>query len=287
MEFIKELSGHSGCCLKLYKVDELFFVRKDAGNVKYNKRLKKQFIKQKRFDLKGAKTPAVLSCGYTQDGIFYFDMEYVSAKSLAELMYVIQTNEISTLIDTLFDSLEITNGKITPGAGRIFKNKIDELDQKLANSLPEAKHALEKVKNFDFSNVPLSHCCGDLTLENILLLPSGQIYLIDLLDSFYNSWMIDVAKLLQDLDLGWSYRHSNRDYNLNLRLEKAKQAILDRILALTNGKDYLLNIYYILLLNVLRIYPYAKDQETFHFLDDATQKVMKKISEMENKENNI
>lgn len=140
--------------------------------------------------------------------------------------------------------------------------------------------SLNKLKEFNFQNVPLSACCGDLTLENIILSSSG-IYVIDLLDSFYNSWMIDVAKLLQDIDLGWSYRHQERNYNLNLRIATAKQSLLDNLYAMENGKQNVITIYHILLLNVLRIYPYAKDQTTILFLNNALESVLNSINEME------
>ena len=93
--------------------------------------------------------------------------------------------------------------------------------------------------------------------------------------------MVDVAKLLQDIDLGWSYRHIKRDYNLNLRLGIAKQALIEDILQLENGKSLLRNIYYVLLLNVLRIYPYTHDEETMNFLNEATEKVLNTIESME------
>ena len=93
--------------------------------------------------------------------------------------------------------------------------------------------------------------------------------------------MIDVAKLLQDIDLGWSYRHQERNYNLNLRLATAKQALLNNLYAMENGKWNVITIYHILLLNVLRIYPYAKDQTTILFLNNALESILNSINEME------
>ena len=142
------------------------------------------------------------------------------------------------------------------------------------------KQALEKLKAFDFSSVPISPCCGDLTLENIILSSSG-VYVIDLLDSFCNSWMIDVAKLLQDIDLGWSYRHKERDCNLNLRLTMAKQNLLDNLFLMEDGVKNIIVIYHILLLNVIRIYPYTSDKKTLQFLDNALEKVLTIIKTME------
>lgn len=280
IKILKNLSGHSGCNIYLCQSDNVLFVRKDAGSVNYNIRLKKQYIKQKYFALNEAKTPQVLGYG-KKDGIFYFDMEFVNGITLSEYMYQIKIKEIVDFIAVLFNALKITESKINPIANRIFQTKINLLNAKVDISKSCVIEAFRKLRNFDFSSVPCSPCCGDLTLENIILAPMGNLYLIDLLDSFYNSWQLDVAKLLQDLDLGWSYRHRGRNYNLNLRLETAKQALFDNILSFPEGKVWLQQIYYILLLNVLRIYPYARDKETLDFLDSSTEYLLNRLKKME------
>ena len=279
-EFVKSLSGHSGCHLTLYKESGAFFLRKDAGNVSYNNRLKKQCAKQKRLRIDSVKTAKVLRYGYTPDKLFYFDMEFINGVTMAEYMNRIKIKEIVDLMGLLFEALPIRESTFSPQSETIFQNKISSLSQSLQIKNKLILKALNKLKNFNFQNVPLSPCCGDLTLENIILSSSG-IYVIDLLDSFYNSWMIDVAKLLQDIDLGWSYRHQQRNYNLNLRLATAKQALLENLYAMENGAQNVLMIYHILLLNVLRIYPYTHDKTTLSFLNNALICVLNSISEME------
>lgn len=280
MIHIKELSGHSGCSLNLYKDEEGVFLRKDAGDNKYNKRLKKQCLKQKLFKSDILKTPRVLRYGYNKKRVFYFDMEYVNGISMAEYMHQIKIKEIVDLTEVLFKTLTIGQGKIHPKCAAIFKEKIASLTLKFDYDTPLVTRALEKLNRFDFTDIPLSPCCGDLTLENIILSSSG-IYVIDLLDSFYNSWMIDVAKLLQDIELGWAYRYQEKDMHLNLRLEIAKKSLLENLNTLENGKENVLKIYHILLLNVLRIYPYAKDDITIDFLNSSVDHVLTTIDEME------
>ena len=92
------------------------------------------------------------------------------------------------------------------------------------------------------------------TLENILITRDRKLYLIDFLDSFYNSWMIDVAKILQDVDLKWSYRNSETNQNLEIRLLIAKLSLTNEILRLPNGRDKLNTIYHILLLNICKAF---------------------------------
>jgi len=280
VEFIKPLSGHSGCGLNLYKQDNSVFLRKDSGSPDYNRRLKKQFIKQNRFTLPGIKTPAILSHGL-ENGLFYFDMEFLNGVTLAEYMSHIKIKEINSLISLLFKALPVKDSTLMPHTDKIFKKKIAEIKTKLRPSDTEALQAVKLLEQFDFSGIPFSYCCGDLTLENIMLDNDKQIYLIDFLDSFYNSWMIDVAKLLQDLDLHWSYRHHEINFNLAMRLAVAKEALLENIAEYENGPANIRAIYHILLLNVLRIIPYTKDEETAVFLKKALLNVMNTISNME------
>lgn len=281
VEFIKPLTGHSGCGLNLYRLNNTVFLRKDSGNPNYNRRLKKQFIKQNLFTLPGIKTPQILNHG-EENGLFYFDMEFLNGVTLAEYMSSIKIKEINSLITLLFKALPVDNAHIDPKADKIFKNKIAEIKKKLRPSDTEAIQAVEILESFDFSHVPLSYCCGDLTLENIMLGSDKQIYLIDFLDSFYNSWMIDVAKLLQDLDLHWSYRHREIDFNLAMRLAVAKESLLENIADTPNGLSKIKTIYHVLLLNVLRIIPYTKDEETAQFLKKALNNVISTIKQMEN-----
>lgn len=280
--FIRSLSGHSGCKMNLYKKDSCFVLRKDAGRTSYNDRLKKQCAKQKCFKLDLIKTPKVLDYGYDSNNLFYFDMEFVNGVCMSEYMNQIKIKKIVDLVELLFNSLPFKQSRLSDNTDYVFKEKIISLYDTCDIRNKLILKSLKKLNNFNFKYVPLSACCGDLTLENIIVSPSG-IYVIDLLDSFYNSWMIDIAKLLQDIDLGWSYRYQKRSYNLNLRLSTAKQALLDNLYAMDNGKKHVLTIYYILLLNVLRIYPYTKDQITIEFLNNALKQVLNTINEMETK----
>lgn len=274
IKMLKKLNGHSGCNINLCQKDKLFFVRKDSGSSKYNLRLKKQCKKQNLFHAEQVSSPAILNCGYKDQNIFYFDMEYIEGNTLATELSNIVISDIQSLMNILFNNLYMQNLEKMPKANKIFLNKIQSL-YFLQNQYPHLKLALDKLSEFSWDNIEKSPCHGDLTLENILITRDRKLYLIDFLDSFYNSWMIDVAKILQDVDLKWSYRNSETNQNLEIRLLIAKLSLTNEILRLPNGRDKLNTIYHILLLNILRIYPYTKDSKTIKFLDEKVIYLMK------------
>lgn len=279
--FIKYLSGYSGCTIILYRTHDSFFVRKISKDINYNTRLQKQCFKQAHFQGKDINVPEIFSYGIQDDGLFYFDMEFIRGMTVAEYIKHINIKKLQNFIDRLFSVIVQTPTCSTTSAQAIFTEKIRSLERTLPSSSLLAG-ALQKVNSFDFSRVPPSPCCGDLTLENIMISASGELYLIDFLDSFYESWMIDIAKLLQDLELGWSYRHSRvKDYSLTLRLHLAKEALLKNIASLPNGEASLKTIYYLLLLNTLRIYPYAKTKQDIVLLDSSLEKLLTIINNME------
>lgn len=284
--FIKNLSGHSGCTLKLFRAESgNFFVRKSSGKESYNIRLKKQCVKQKKFELIGVKTPKVLGYGKTR-GLFYFDMEFIDGITFANFMNSINIKEVNTYTHKLFTAVANVKEKDSLNANEIFHNKIKTLKNNVINIKHFNTESIEKafnlIENFDYKNIPFSHCCGDLTLENIIL-ARDNIYLIDLLDSFYNSWMIDIAKILQDVDLGWSYRKQKKDIGLSLRLELAKKAIWEDILFYQEGVYKLYEIYIILTLNILRIYPYSDEKVDIDFLNNSLEKIMDELNYLKEK----
>lgn len=67
-----------------------------------------------------------------------------------------------------------------------------------------------------------------------------------------------------------------------MRLAVAREALIENIAEFPDGQEMLKSIYHILLLNVLRIYPYAKDAVTADFLQTAVSQVLQTIADLEN-----
>lgn len=252
------------------------FIRKQSTSLAYNERLKRQLLKQKHFNMDAVRTPAVLGAGY-DGGFFYFDMEYVPARKMAESIEHLDIDDILHFLDMLFESLPLRRKKPGARAAALFSRKIGAVTKNLPRREATVLEAVRKLRDFDFSTVPHSYCCGDLTLENILVTENRRIYLIDFLDSFYNSWMIDVAKLFQDLEFRWSYRALPKDIHRELKLRIAKEVLVKKVVDLEEGVSKLYMIYHIILLNTLRILPYTHDAPTLRYLDRTMGDVMKRI----------
>lgn len=280
------LGGHSGCQIYLMEDDSgNMYVRKISKDIDYNDRLKVQSDKQSMFKGKSIYVPAVLQQGYTSEGLFYFDMEYVQGITLAEYIKTMKIGKIAGLVEALVSSLVPDSdsdlcGKQNFDAQRIFSAKFSSLRECVSTHKNHIlDNALALLEAHDWSKMTASPCHGDLTLENIIV-KNDRLYFIDFLDSFYDSWFLDVGTLLQDVQVMWSYRFQ-KETNMNtiLRLIVFRDLLLDAIEKF--NPSYVTEVYYALLQKLVRIYPYTKDEQTYKFLDEKLYVVMKQIQKLE------
>ena len=273
------LSGHSGCKIILVEEDgRKPYVRKYSSGPEYNKRLEFQCNKQKSFVSDRIKAPTVYDTGYTEDGIFYFDMEYVQGITLAQYMATMDISRVRGMVDDIVKNIVNVQNEKSSEANTIFREKIASLEDstsKLNNRY--VIEALTELKKYDWSGFGSSFCHGDLTLENIIV-RNNELYLIDFLDSFYDSWILDIGKLMQDVQTMWSYRF-DKDISTNtvIRLIAFRDILLEEICK--SSPERYCDIYYALLLHLVRIYPYTRDKEIFDFLDKKVSSVLGIINE--------
>ncbi len=251
-------------------------MKKKSSEQSYNQRLYNQYLRQKNYTSTIFRCANVYQYSEDADGRTYFTMDYINGKTVAEEMRTIELYRVPLLGDkfaALLPDAVVPN----PGADNVFKNKIAILAGKICGKGSRAKQALEELKSFDWSAASGSPCHGDLTLENMIL-RNGEIYLIDFLDSFYDSWAIDLAKILQDADLHWHYRYEgDLENNLKIRLHCLKDSIVGAILAHDDGERLYSTVYHVLLLNVLRIIPYCRDEITEEWIERQIDHVLKII----------
>ena len=111
--------------------------------------------------------------------------------------------------------------------------------------------------------VPVSYCHGDLTLNNMLFVDS-EIYLIDFLDSFIDSPIIDLVKLKQDLVYSWSQELQKiRKTRMITAFKFLWCTIEDSFKDLTRSKTFKV----MEVVNFLRIEPYITSEAEGKLLD--------------------
>jgi thiamine kinase-like enzyme len=276
-----KLRGYSGCNLEIIEIDGKKCVRKIAADISYNDRLQEQKRKQASLVIPGFKTCDVYDDGYI-NGHYFFTMEYINGKTLAEEM---EQMELSELEDVIADFVDVfcSYNAIDNNVRLVFDNKLREIDGKIremCQGQPDEtiSSAIRLLRDYSWEYVIQSPCHGDMTMENILI-QRGRMYLIDFLDSFYDSWMIDAAKLLQDAEYMWSYRGRERSSNLSVRMTVFRDLLIEGILEMPDGRQILDTVYHILLLNYLRIVPYVNSSFDKEYIVDTIKKIMVKINE--------
>lgn len=280
MQMIR-LGGHSGCRIFLCEMeDNQSFVRKISRDPDYNRRLELQAEKQANFQSADICAPSIYRTGYTEEGLFYFDMEYIRGITLAEYMKTIEIGKVRALVEMILNNI-VDRKPIGEAADEsCFTAKVETLDDQLSRlDNPVINAALELLEKHSWKRFLRSSCHGDLTLENIIV-KDGRLYLIDFLDSFYDCWLMDIGTLMQDVQTMWAYRTEDAmNINTLLRLIVFRDILLDEITKKMPG--YLIEVYYALLLKLVRIYPYAEDERTYLFLSEKTQSVVRIIEGLE------
>ncbi len=239
------------------------YVRKTSKQESYNDRLRSQCIKQADFSHPFLSRPEILSDGFTPEGLYFFDMEYVKGETMASYIKTWPAYMMKDTISNIVANLIRIDSHINAEAQAIFQEKISQVAGSILNNDKTITATVERLQNYDWSKTLECECHGDLTLENIIV-KGDELYLIDFLDSFYNSNLIDIAKILQDLIALWSFR--NDPYlsaNSSIRIKIFRDILIDSI---REDDQQMQNILHILLLHLLRILPYANDVRVSDFV---------------------
>lgn len=270
------LIGHSGCKLQVRQSNSVLITTKTSKEVSYNNRLQVQAQKQASYSSILCKTPTVYDAFINKEGLYEFHMEYINGKTLANALHELPLYEIKAIAKKLLAILDTQTTK-NPESHNIFLTKIQSLEDTMPSDVPSiVLQALKHLRKVDWSLCEEGYCHGDLTLENIIV-RNNEFYLIDFLDSFFNSWIIDAAKLFQDLECLWSYRNEPLSENLQIRILAIKKILLSHIRSRSRGDTELMLIYNVLLLNLLRILPYTHDIPTKKYLYNEINRLMSNV----------
>ena len=243
--------GLSGCKLEMLSDN---IIRKHSSNKEYNLRLSIQIDKQDLFGkyvFSNIDTPKIIK--KYKNNLIYFDMEYIKGCGYYEYFSTISPKNIQKIFNFLDEYFQFLINNSHQYKKEVVKGKIKNklLSFKSKNYSHLIKFVLKYLDDIDI-NVRKSFCHGDLTVSNILFHPQ-KIYLIDFLDSYIDTFLLDLVKLKQDLYYHWILKVNN---SKNLRIIQCFNFIWNYIE--TKYSEYLhTDIFYVLeLLNFLRIEPY-------------------------------
>tara|TARA_Y100000768_G_scaffold283704_1_gene218319 strand:- start:377 stop:1258 length:882 start_codon:yes stop_codon:yes gene_type:complete len=135
-------------------------------------------------------------------------------------------------------------------------------------------------------NLELTDCHGDLTLSNMIIgynkknsmiekdFNNSKIYLVDWLDSDFETYIHDLCKLKQDLYYGWSFRDKNSN-------EKIYYSITGKFLWEKLEREFINNknkkiFNFFMKLCILRILPYVKKESDFSWIQSVLDNEYKK-----------
>lgn len=271
MEII--VKGNSGCKIEIVHEGNELFVYKSTDDPKYIKRLLAQGEKQIRAysSCHGhIRIPKIEGTTLSDNGAS-LKMEYVYSKNFIEFFEEAGFEQIKYLDDALkeFIDNEVEQCTMQTVPAKVFQDKFADIrskaennplligDAEIANILNRSQDIFDKMGDM---TIPVGVCHGDLTLSNVLFCGS-HIYLIDFLDSFIETPLQDIVKLRQDSAYHWSELMYARPYDA-VRLA----IIADRIDGVIDGYFtkrypwYRENYKKMQLMNILRILPYAKEQ---------------------------
>lgn len=243
------MSGNSGCDILLLREKNTTFVRKISASISYNERLKKQAEKQENFISYDGEiiVPKIFKKSFTSKGYYYFDMDYVQGRVLSDYIRKNDINNIRPVVDKIINFLNKKSVE-TFDATSIINKKL--------NSLKCDNKVRDIVLNNNWTNTPKFNCHGDFTLENMIV-SNEKLYLIDFLDSFLETNLIDISKLIFDIRYFWSQRNVNKNSKSivkNIFFE-------DKLTSLQLYHNHKNKINCLVIMSILRIMPYVEDKD--------------------------
>ncbi len=281
------IKGHSGCDIQVAREGKEIVVVKSTCDLKYAPRLINQARKQQKageFEYQHIRVPVIFDVNQNDKGAF-IKMEYVYSKNFVEyfehagfeqIKYLIRAleyfleKEISASETSIVQSSILTE-KFADVKKKTLSNKALEGDQEVVDLIEYSERLFDKIRDME---MPVGRCHGDLTFSNILF-NGNNYYLIDFLDSFIESPMLDIVKLRQDTAYRWSqlmYTKAFDDIRLRIVFEKIDKEIDEYF---RTKYDWYLKYYKPLqLMNFLRIIQYAHDPKVIKFLKQVISSLL-------------
>lgn len=282
-----EVKGHSGCNIDVVRENNKLYVYKSSNNLGYLNRLELQGLKQRdaayNMDIPGISVP-IISEIHKTDSSVTLKMNYVYSKNFVNYFEYAGFEQITNFINAMrkFLIYEIRNSTIGTVKASVLKEKfVDVKNKTLSNPvlkndseiiaiIDKSEHIFNSVKDMQ---MPIGKCHGDLTFSNILF-SDNNYHLIDFLDSFVESPLLDIVKLRQDSAYLWSQLMYSGNCD-TIRLKIIAKKIDSEIDKFASQFDWYNDNYKIFqLMNFLRILQYAKDTVVINYLKNVINQLL-------------
>lgn len=274
-----EVKGHSGCSIEIVRQKKNLIVEKGTQDPKYVERLYQQALKQQRASethMQFIRIPKIFSVTKT-DTQMVMQMEYIYSKNFIDYFETAGFEQVSYFINAIdiFLKSEIERSVMQEISSRIVLDKFADVKKKtFANTFLQGNVEVEQIierSEKAFSRIPatlimpIGVCHGDLTLSNILF-NANHYFLIDFLDSFIESPLLDMVKIRQDTAHHWSPLMYEGDYDKTRFLIIANK-IDNELNALFSTYEWYCKYYDIFqLMNLLRVLQYGHEQKVVDYL---------------------
>lgn len=284
MELI--VKGHSGFSIDIVREGTNLYVYKRCSDADKAERLMRQAAKQEQatgFHYSGFQTPHIIATEHDTKGAS-IKMDYIYSRNFMEYFESAGFEQIDYFIQTLIRFIEeelahspiqvipadIVNSKFMSVKKTIAANTHIRKDNALASIMEKAERLLTGITEW---RLPVGICHGDLTFSNILF-TANTYYLIDFLDSFIESPLLDIVKIRQDSAHIWSAKLYTKPYD-PIRLGIISNKI-DTELDTYFQQYSWYNAYYLPLqvLNLLRVLQYAKEDAIVENLETELTKLL-------------
>ena len=257
------IEGHSGCKISVCDGS----IKKTTQGTNYpENRLVLQIKKQKFFNScsinKNIIVPKILREDF--DNGYSVFMEYFPFSNIIQYLHRAGKSDLDFLFKNICKFIDFCLSKCsyTKLDPEIIISKFDSIAKPHPFSL---RNKLRTYLNEEVI-IPTGLCHGDLTLSNILLKQDlYQIVLIDFLDSFVESPIVDIAKIRQDTKHGWSsfiYTEKHDKIKTKLSLQYLDEKLVNYFSNFEFFKHYKLFQF----MNLLRILPYARQEKKYNFI---------------------
>jgi hypothetical protein len=243
--------GRSGCSFEV--IDTI--LRKTSKCIQENDRHIARGQKQCIFtgkSFKSLSTPFVHAIGFNNAGLCYIDMDLIPGISLVHFLETATAEDYQFLENVLIDYLDqqfsSTVLDLNDDAINNVRAKVNEI--RFSLEFPNKSLILDSLDDMPVDKLIVGWCHGDLTLANMIY-SNKTFYLIDFLDTYIESPLLDLISIRQDTKHLWTCFITDRYNDTAISwLKKLDDTLNSRYSAYIESSWYK----YLSLLNYVRMY---------------------------------